>query len=89
MFEKAYANYVETPDPTKMTTSAINSMLASLDPHSNFLDAKALKDFQTNMRGEEFGGLGLEVMQDNGLVPRRQPHRRHARRPRGRASPAT
>ncbi len=68
VFEKASANYVETPDPAKMTTGAINAMLTSLDPHSNFLDAKALKDFQTNMRGEEFGGLGLEVMQDNGLV---------------------
>jgi carboxyl-terminal processing protease len=68
VFEKALENYVEAPDPTKMTNSAINGMLASLDPHSNFLDAKALKDFQTNMRGEEFGGLGLEVMQDNGLV---------------------
>jgi carboxyl-terminal processing protease len=68
VFEKALANYVEAPDPTKMTTGAINSMLTSLDPHSNFLDAKALKDFQNNMRGEEFGGLGLEVMQDNGLV---------------------
>ena len=68
VFEKAFDNYVEAPDPTKMTNSAINGMLISLDPHSNFLDAKALKDFQTNMRGEEFGGLGLEVMQDNGLV---------------------
>ena len=68
VFEKAFDNYVEAPDPTKMTNSAINGMLASLDPHSNFLDAKALKDFQTSMRGEEFGGLGLEVMQDNGLV---------------------
>ena len=68
VFEKALANYVEAPDPVKMTNSAINGMLTSLDPHSNFLDAKALKDFQTNMRGEEFGGLGLEVMQDNGLV---------------------
>jgi carboxyl-terminal processing protease len=68
VFEKALDQYVEAPDPVKMTTSAINGMLASLDPHSNFLDAKALKDFQTNMRGEEFGGLGLEVMQDNGLV---------------------
>ena len=43
-------------------------MLTSLDPHSNYLDAKALQDFQTSMRGEEFGGLGLEVMQDHGLV---------------------
>ena len=68
MFEKALANYVEAPDPAKMTAGAINGMLASLDPHSNYLDAKALKEFQTNMKGEEFGGLGLEVMQDNGLV---------------------
>jgi carboxyl-terminal processing protease len=68
VFEKTLDNFVEAPDPEKMTESAINGMLASLDPHSNYLDAKALKDFQTNMRGEEFGGLGLEVMQDNGLV---------------------
>jgi carboxyl-terminal processing protease len=68
VFEKALSDYVEAPDPTKMTTSAINGMLASLDPHSNYLDPKSLKDFQTNMKGEEFGGLGLEVMQENGLV---------------------
>src|SRR5271156_6484160 len=68
VFEKALDNYVEAPDTEKMTAGAINGMLASLDPHSNYLDAKALKDFQTNMKGEEFGGLGLEVMQDNGLV---------------------
>jgi carboxyl-terminal processing protease len=67
-FEKALADYVDAPDPAMMNEAAINAMLASLDPHSNYLDAKALKDFQTNMRGEEFGGLGLEVMQDNGLV---------------------
>ena len=67
-FEKTLESYVEAPDAAKMNEAAINSMLASLDPHSNYLDAKALKDFQTSMRGEEFGGLGLEVMQDNGLV---------------------
>jgi carboxyl-terminal processing protease len=67
-FEKTLANYVEAPDAAKMNEAGINAMLASLDPHSNYLDAKALKDFQTNMRGEEFGGLGLEVMQDQGLV---------------------
>jgi len=68
VFEKAIDNYVEAPDTEKMTAGAINGMLASLDPHSNYLDAKALKDLQTTMKGEEFGGLGLEVMQDNGLV---------------------
>ena len=51
-----------------MTKAAIDGMLTSLDPHSNYLDAKALSDFQVNMKGEEFGGLGLEVMQDGGLV---------------------
>ncbi len=68
VYEKAYANYVEEPDASKMTSSAINGMLVSLDPHSNYLDAKALKDFQTSMRGEEFGGLGIEVMQEDGLI---------------------
>ena len=67
-FEKTLANYVDAPDAAKINEGAINGMLASLDPHSNYLDAKALQDFQTSMRGEEFGGLGLEVMQDQGLV---------------------
>ena len=51
-----------------MTEAAINGMLASLDPHSTYLDPKQLNEFQTTMKGEEFGGLGLEVMQDGGLV---------------------
>ena len=76
-------SYVDKPDENKMVVAAINGMLASLDPHSTYLDAKALDDFQTTMKGEEFGGLGLEVMQEGGLVARRQPDRRYARRPRG------
>jgi carboxyl-terminal processing protease len=68
VFDKVRANYVDQTDDTKMVTGAINGMLASLDPHSAYLDAKALGDFQTSMRGEEFGGLGLEVMQEGGLV---------------------
>ena len=51
-----------------MVKAAINGMLASLDPHSTYFDPKALNDFQTTMKGEEFGGLGLEVMQEGGLV---------------------
>ena len=47
---------------------AIDGMLASLDPHSTYFDPKALQDFQTSMKGEEFGGLGLEVMMEDGLV---------------------
>ena len=53
---------------TKLIKSAIDGMLASLDPHSNYFDPKALQDFQSSMKGEEFGGLGLEVMMEDGLV---------------------
>ncbi len=68
VFDKVRANYVDPTDDTKLVVGAINGMLASLDPHSAYLDAKALGDFQTTMRGEEFGGLGLEVMQEGGQV---------------------
>ncbi len=68
VFEKVRESYVDKPDDDKMVVAAINGMLASLDPHSSYLDAKALNDFQTSMKGEEFGGLGLEVMEEGGLV---------------------
>ena len=70
VFETAltYDDFVDEPDQTKMTVGAINGMLAALDPHSAYFDPKQLSDFQTTMKGEEFGGLGLEVMQENGLV---------------------
>ena len=68
VFETVRNKYVEAPDPTKMVVGAINGMLTSLDPHSTYFDAKALGDFQNTMRGEEFGGLGLEIMQEGGLV---------------------
>jgi carboxyl-terminal processing protease len=68
VFDKVRDSYVEKPDSNKMVVAAINGMLASLDPHSTYLDSKALNDFQSTMKGEEFGGLGLEVMQEGGLV---------------------
>jgi len=68
VFNKVRDNYVEKPDDEKMIKSAIDGMLASLDPHSNYFDPKALQDFQSSMKGEEFGGLGLEVMMEGGLV---------------------
>ena len=68
VYEKVRSRYVEAPDDEKMMKAAINGMLTSLDPHSNYLDPKSLREFQTSMKGEEFGGLGLEVMQENGLV---------------------
>jgi len=68
VFDAVRQGYVDKPDDDKMVVAAIDGMLASLDPHSAYLDSKALNDFQTTMKGEEFGGLGLEVMQENGLV---------------------
>ena len=60
-------DYVEKPDEAKLIEAAINSMLASLDPHSSYMDAKAFKDMQVQTKGE-FGGLGIEVTQEDGLI---------------------
>ena len=68
VFETVRDAYVDAPDENKMVVGAVNGMLASLDPHSTYLDAKALGEFQNTMKGEEFGGLGLEVMQEGDLV---------------------
>src|SRR5271165_5852166 len=68
VFNKVRDNYAEKPDDDKLIKGAIDGMLASLDPHSTYFDPKALEDFQTSMKGEEFGGLGLEVMMEDGLV---------------------
>jgi carboxyl-terminal processing protease len=68
VFNKVRDNYVDKPDDEKLIKSAVDGMLASLDPHSNYFDPKALQDFQSSMKGEEFGGLGLEVMMEGGLV---------------------
>jgi len=67
VFEKIRTDYVEVPDESKLIDAAINGMLASLDPHSSFLDAKAHREMQQQTRGE-FGGLGIEVTMEDGLV---------------------
>src|ERR1700694_3168794 len=67
IFQHVRAQYVEKPDDAKLVEAAINGMLASLDPHSAFLDAKNFRDMQTQTRGE-FGGLGIEVTMENGVV---------------------
>ncbi len=67
VFERVRADYVERPDDAKLVESAINGMLTSLDPHSSFLDAKTFRDMQVQTRGE-FGGLGIEVTMEEGLV---------------------
>jgi carboxyl-terminal processing protease len=67
VFDKVRADYVERPDEQKLVESAINGMLTSLDPHSSYLDAKGFKDMRTQTEGK-FGGLGIEVTQEDGLV---------------------
>ncbi|WP_292978201.1 S41 family peptidase, partial [Paracoccus sp. UBA5162] len=67
VFERVRADYVEAPDDKKLIEAAINGMLTSLDPHSSFLAANDYEDMQTQTRGS-FGGLGIEVSQEDGLV---------------------
>ena len=59
--------YVEPVDDKKMIANAISGMLSNLDPHSTYLDADAFKDLQVGTQGE-FGGLGIEVGMEDGLV---------------------
>lgn len=59
--------YVKPVDDKELFDNAIRGMLAGLDPHSNFLDAEEFKELQTSTSGE-FGGLGIEVTMDQGVV---------------------
>ncbi|QIB34094.1 S41 family peptidase [Ancylobacter pratisalsi] len=67
VFERVRADYVEKPDDAKLIEAAINGMLSSLDPHSTYMDAKDFRDMQVQTRGQ-FGGLGIEVTMEDGLV---------------------
>ena len=67
VFERVRADYVEKPDDSKLIESAINGMLAGLDPHSSYMDGKSFRDMQVQTRGE-FGGLGIEVTMEDGLI---------------------
>jgi carboxyl-terminal processing protease len=67
VFERVRADYVEKPDDAKLIESAINGMLAGLDPHSSYMDPKSFRDMQIQTRGE-FGGLGIEVTMEEGLI---------------------
>jgi carboxyl-terminal processing protease len=67
VFDRVRADYVEDPDESKMIEAAINGMLASLDPHSSYMDAKRFEDMSVQTKGE-FGGLGIEVTMENGFV---------------------
>jgi len=67
VFSTIKQNYVEPVDDKKLITEAINGMLAGLDPHSAYLDAEAFKELQVGTQGQ-FGGLGIEVGMEDGLV---------------------
>lgn len=67
VLERVRSDYVEKPDDTKLIESAINGMLSALDPHSSYMSPKHYRDMQVQTRGE-FGGLGIEVTMENGVV---------------------
>jgi carboxyl-terminal processing protease len=67
VFERARADYVEKPDDSKLIEGAINGMVTSLDPHSRYMNGQAWREMQETTSGE-FGGLGIEVTMEDGLV---------------------
>ncbi|WP_103258456.1 S41 family peptidase [Tabrizicola aquatica] len=67
IFERIRAQYVEEVSTEDLVTAAINGMLTSLDPHSSYLSAKDFEDMQVQAKGE-FGGLGIEVTQEEGFI---------------------
>ena len=67
VLERTKISYVEEVTDKKLIESAINGMLSSLDPHSGYLDAEGFKYMSEQTKGK-FGGLGIEVTMDNGLV---------------------
>lgn len=67
VFSKVKSDYVEPVEDKKLINEALSGMLSGLDPHSTFMDADAYKDLQAGTQGE-FGGLGIEVGMEDGLV---------------------
>lgn len=67
VFERIRAQYVDEPDPARLIEAAINGMLMSLDPHSAFLPPDDFDDLRVQTRGA-FGGLGIEVSQEDGFI---------------------
>ncbi|AMG73178.1 S41 family peptidase [Sphingopyxis granuli] len=67
VFLEVKSNYVEPVSDDKLIEGAINGMLASLDPHSGYLDARGFSNLRTQTDGE-YGGLGLSVTMEDGVV---------------------
>lgn len=67
VFDRVRSDYVEEVKDADIIEAAINGMLTSLDPHSGYMNEKNFKEMQVQTKGE-FGGLGIEVTMENGLV---------------------
>ena len=67
VFERVRSEYVELPTDEKLIEAAIAGILSSLDPHSSYMNAKRYKEMQVNSKGE-FGGLGIQVTMEGGLI---------------------
>ena len=67
VFERVRSDYVEAPTDEELIEAAISGMLTSLDPHSSYMNLKNYKEMQVNTRGA-FGGLGIQVSMENGVV---------------------
>jgi carboxyl-terminal processing protease len=67
IFERIRASMSSRSTTEKLIEAAINGMLTSLDPHSSYLSAKDFEDMQVQTKGE-FGGLGIEVTQEEGFI---------------------
>ena len=67
VFERVRAEYVDPVNDKDLVENSINGMLTGLDPHSSYMNSKAFRDMQVQTKGE-FGGLGIEVTQDNGFI---------------------
>jgi carboxyl-terminal processing protease len=67
VFERVRSDYVEKPDDSKLVEGAIDGMISALDPHSRYMNEQAWREMQETTHGE-FGGLGIEVTMEDGLV---------------------
>ena len=67
VFERVRSEYVEEVGDKELIENALNGMLSSLDPHSSYLSEDDFSDMKVETKGE-FGGLGIEVTMENGLV---------------------
>ncbi|HWE75255.1 MAG TPA: peptidase S41, partial [Stellaceae bacterium] len=67
IYDQVKSSYVEPVTDKKLAEGAVKGMLAALDPHSSYMDAKEFKEMMVQTRGE-FGGLGMQVTMENGFV---------------------